>query len=175
MQDIEGCRLVVADYEAQEIHVHSIAAMFARAKVVDRRSRPSFGYRAVHVIVEVDGFAVEVQIRTTLQDLWAQLCERVADELGEPEIKYGGGPGEVRRILSTASRWIGQIELGEKAVSIIERRHKADPTSIPPDILAILPLGRQENEMSKAAVMAQLSERVVLLHAKIWKSPAERE
>jgi hypothetical protein len=49
----------------------------------------------------VDGFIVEIQVRTTLQDLWAQAVERLADEVGR-EIRYGGVPaahaGTVERL-----------------------------------------------------------------------------
>jgi len=65
--------------------------------------------------VTVAGFAVEVQVRTTLQDLWAQLCERLADDLGDPEIKYGGGPWGVQDLLADNSERIATIETLEAA------------------------------------------------------------
>jgi ppGpp synthetase/RelA/SpoT-type nucleotidyltranferase len=37
--------------------------------VIDRREKPSHGYRAVHVIVECGGRMVEIQVRTELQHL----------------------------------------------------------------------------------------------------------
>ena len=43
---------------------------------IDRRKNPTYGYRAVHVIVYWDGIPVEIQIRTELQDTWAQIVER---------------------------------------------------------------------------------------------------
>lgn len=49
------------------------------------------GYRAVHVIAKVDNIPVEVQFRTELQDLWAQVFERLADGWGR-QIRYGGEP-----------------------------------------------------------------------------------
>jgi hypothetical protein len=39
------------------------------------------------------GLPVEVQIRTELQDLWAQVFERLADRWGR-SIRYGGEPDE---------------------------------------------------------------------------------
>jgi ppGpp synthetase/RelA/SpoT-type nucleotidyltranferase len=43
---------------------------------------PRAGYRAVHVITKTDGIPVEVQFRTDLQNKWAQVFERLADECG---------------------------------------------------------------------------------------------
>jgi hypothetical protein len=49
---------------------------------------PSFGYQAVHVIVTASQCAVEIQVRTPLQDLWAQVVEGIADRFGRG-IRYG--------------------------------------------------------------------------------------
>ncbi|MFJ3529824.1 hypothetical protein [Streptomyces sp. NPDC090132] len=57
----------------------------------DRREEPVVGYRAVHVIVSLDGKFVEVQIRTMGQDLWANVFERIADIFGRG-IRYGEPP-----------------------------------------------------------------------------------
>ena len=51
MQDIAGCRLVVRDEVQQDGVVQSLQHLFPDAAVVDRRQRPSYGYRAVHLIV----------------------------------------------------------------------------------------------------------------------------
>jgi putative GTP pyrophosphokinase len=70
VQDIAGCRLVVANMEAQDRAVEKLKAQFDDVTVVDRRQKPSHGYRAVHVIVRFGGKPIEVQVRTTLQHLW---------------------------------------------------------------------------------------------------------
>jgi ppGpp synthetase/RelA/SpoT-type nucleotidyltranferase len=62
-------------------------------KVTDRRTAPSSGYRAVHVVVFEAGLPVEVQVRTELQDAWAQAYERLADRWGRG-IRYGEPPNE---------------------------------------------------------------------------------
>ena len=51
MQDIAGCRLVVRDEVQQDGVVQSLQHLFPDAAVVYRRQRPSYGYRAVHLIV----------------------------------------------------------------------------------------------------------------------------
>src|SRR5262245_6261215 len=54
MQDIAGCRLVVADIPTQDDTTSVLANVLPRAQVIDRRQRPSHGYRAVHLISTVD-------------------------------------------------------------------------------------------------------------------------
>ena len=45
------------------------------------------GYRAVHLVVEMDGFQVEIQVRTIAQNSWAQLSEDLAVRYGS-DLKY---------------------------------------------------------------------------------------
>jgi ppGpp synthetase/RelA/SpoT-type nucleotidyltranferase len=52
IQDIAGCRLIVSDIAEQERVVQSLNSLFEHVTIVDRRQRPSHGYRAVHVIAE---------------------------------------------------------------------------------------------------------------------------
>lgn len=91
MQDIAGCRIVVPDVLHQDRTMSSILAAFPAGRVVDRRSNPRHGYRAVHLIPKIDGKPVEIQLRTELQHLWARISELLADRR-DPKIKYGGGP-----------------------------------------------------------------------------------
>jgi ppGpp synthetase/RelA/SpoT-type nucleotidyltranferase len=92
MQDIAGARLVAEmNRVEQDQLVAQIVELYPGVEPKDRRAEPSFGYRAVHVIVEVDQRFVEIQVRTTLQDLWAQVVERLADLWGRG-IRYGELP-----------------------------------------------------------------------------------
>lgn len=92
MQDIAGLRIVSeVDITSQDEIVSRIVASFPVTKVIDRRRNPTHGYRAVHVIVTFDVHPIEIQVRTQMQDLWAQAMERLADEAGR-EIRYGGTP-----------------------------------------------------------------------------------
>jgi putative GTP pyrophosphokinase len=109
MQDIAGCRVVVADIRAQELTVECLIAAFPAATVVDRREKPSHGYRAVHVVVKPVQRAVEIQVRTQLQHLWAECSEKLADRVGIT-IKYGGGEPDVRAFLDDTSQLVQQIE-----------------------------------------------------------------
>lgn len=102
MQDIAGCRIIVPTLSQQDQVVSQIIEMFTTDPPVDRRTRPSHGYRAVHVIVNQATKMVEVQVRTLLQHTWADLSEKLADEFGH-EIKYGGGSEAISTYLSNLS------------------------------------------------------------------------
>lgn len=96
IQDLAGMRIVLdGDRTAQDDAVEAIVQAFRSserdAKIVDRRSQPSQGYRAVHVIVYPDGVPVEVQVRTRWQHEWADMFEKLADLIGRG-IRYGEPP-----------------------------------------------------------------------------------
>src|SRR5438552_3519819 len=59
IQDITGCRLVVPDVAVQESVVQSLKNLFEDTTTIDRRERPSYGYRAVHVVVKHSGKLIE--------------------------------------------------------------------------------------------------------------------
>ena len=81
MQDIAGCRIVIADIQAQDSVTAALRTLFDEFSIVDRRITPSHGYRAVHGIAKYRGRAVEVQIRTSAQHLWAELSEKLSDQI----------------------------------------------------------------------------------------------
>lgn len=89
--------------------VQSITQLFKHAVIVDRRQKPSHGYRAVHVIVESLGRLVKIQVRTSLQHIWAEQSEKVSDVL-DPSIKYGGGEENIRAALTGMSLVIAKYE-----------------------------------------------------------------
>lgn len=125
MQDIIGCRVIVENRREQDILSGSLMitaatrafhASFSRelgvpeeiiagilkrpfgdTVLIDRNTSPSHGYRAVHIVAKDFGAPYEVQIRTELQNRWAQLSERLNDTF--PGIKYGHGPPDVQASL----------------------------------------------------------------------------
>jgi ppGpp synthetase/RelA/SpoT-type nucleotidyltranferase len=120
MQDIAGARLVVEmNWIEQDQLVARIVELFPGADVRDRRAEPSYGYRAVHVIVEVDQRFVEIQVRTTLQDLWAQVFERLADRWGRG-IRYGDLPNDPD---AQVVRGFTRREIVEQLMEQSERLH----------------------------------------------------
>ncbi len=108
MQDIAGVRIVVSGPLDQDRAVEELTQL-ALCRVQDRRATPSYGYRAVHIIYDVDSVPVEAQVRTKLQHAWAELSEKLADRFG-PDVKYGGGPADFQNLLKSMSRSISIVE-----------------------------------------------------------------
>ncbi len=108
MQDIAGCRVIVADTLVQDTVVGQLATLFP-STTMDRRRKPSHGYRAVHVIVRPRKRPVEIQVRTVLQHLWAEFSEKAADAFGI-DVKYGGGDKSFREALDSASAMVATYE-----------------------------------------------------------------
>jgi hypothetical protein len=92
MQDIAGVRIVQQmDRTQQDELVSFVADAVGECKIVDRRTKPQFGYRAVHLLVRRDERWVEIQVRTHMQDQWAQITESLGDAWGR-QIRYGEPP-----------------------------------------------------------------------------------
>lgn len=112
MQDIAGCRLVVSNVLEQDQVVERLKSALPKAEVVDRRKQPSYGYRAVHIIATARNKPIEIQVRSELQHLWAQLSEKLSD-VRDPAIKYGGGDSETQKWLSLISELVAATEYRE--------------------------------------------------------------
>lgn len=122
IQDIAGCRLLVSDIAHQNEVVASLRNHFEDVTIVDRRENPSHGYRAVHVIVRCEGRLIEIQVRTALQQLWAELSEKLADIFGQ-EVKYGGGTDEIQHVLQKCSTMVSDYEVDVERVNQLQRTH----------------------------------------------------
>lgn len=109
MQDIVGCRIVVDTIVEQEALAARIAGRFSDARLVDRRVEPTFGYRAVHFILNWHHFPYEVQLRSRSQHAWAQTVERLSDRIYR-DLKYGKGPEHVMANFLSVSKSIEQLE-----------------------------------------------------------------
>jgi putative GTP pyrophosphokinase len=121
VRDIAGCRVIVDNIGEQDGAVSSLVSLFTRTTVVDRRKFPSHGYRAVHVIAEVSGMQIEIQVRTELQHMWAELSEKLSDVL-DPTIKYGGGDERLQQVLTALSEGIAKGESVEGDIASLELR-----------------------------------------------------
>ncbi len=135
MQDVAGMRIVGSlDLHEQDVLVEQIVALFsheARApRVADRRARPSYGYRAVHVIVFPDGTPVETQVRTSWQHEWAEMFEKLADKVGRG-IRYGEPPESALRRAATKLA----MALSD-AIAVYEAADEANPA--PPALQAMI-------------------------------------
>ncbi len=112
VQDIGGVRIVVSKVSVQNRVVELLKELYPDARVVDRREHPQHGYRAVHVIVDEGEKLVEVQVRTKIQNGWAQYSEKLADEHGQM-IKYGRGPKLIMRNLKYLADYGASVERRE--------------------------------------------------------------
>ena len=171
VQDIAGCRIIVADRAEQERVVAALRAVLPAASVVDRRANPSYGYRAVHVVAQISGKSVEVQVRTSLQHAWAELSEKLSD-LFDPAIKYGGGTDEVREVLVSASELVEQVEAREGRISdlgagIAELHQLSAPEDLPQRLPELL--------RGLAEARARISERKAKLGEVFNQMIAEAE
>lgn len=109
VQDILGLRLVADDLKQQEALMVELTRIFSDSKPQDRRLSPQYGYRAVHLIVKFNGLPIEIQVRSQLQQYWAQYSEMMADQHGQ-ELKYGGGAIQIRSFLENLSSEAAQLE-----------------------------------------------------------------
>lgn len=136
MQDLAGARIVVYDRPAQDkalcIIREDCAACGRTYRVIDRRDRPSYGYRAVHIIILWDQIPIKVQIRTELQDIWAQMTERLADRWGRG-IRYGEDPdsldgsAEALKLVATRRELVASlIALGDLVATAEVMHAKAE-------------------------------------------------
>jgi ppGpp synthetase/RelA/SpoT-type nucleotidyltranferase len=116
IQDIAGARIVVPDVATQEAVLQVTLREFAENSPViandTRDTADSLGYRGLHVVVLIAGRYAEIQIRTALQGLWAQVVEKL-DEAAGSDLKHGSGSEEALKWLKEFSERLGRVEHGE--------------------------------------------------------------
>lgn len=130
MQDIGGVRIVVSGSIADQTQIaEEVIGLFPGAKLIDRRVQPNHGYRALHIIAPIDSVFIEVQLRTSLQDAWAQAMEKVSDLFGRG-LRYGEQPtsprsGPLVEALGELSDTIARFEeaASSSAVAISDTLH----------------------------------------------------
>jgi hypothetical protein len=172
MQDIAGCRVVVDNIAHQEQFVAALKTDFLDASVMDRREKPSYGYRAVHVIVDVSGKPIEVQVRTALQQMWAELSEKASDVL-DPTIKYGGGRDEWRSFLTKSSEAVAAYETFEGKYAGAVAAHE-DFENATAKLLDYHPPAHEAQEIQGR--LADSARRIVELHKeqlRLWRVNAD--
>lgn len=126
VQDIAGCRVVVDDIFLQDRALRALEVFLDAPVVFDRRGNPSNGYRAIHLIATIGERRVEIQLRTQLQHLWAEISEKISDTV-DPSIKYGVGEPAALEFLKNLSHSISRVEHEEMArmdfLAKFHRRH----------------------------------------------------
>ncbi len=127
LQDIAGCRVVLEDHDEVREVLAAIVERWPDSKVVDRiDGAPRTGYRAIHVIVEHDGYPVEIQLRTRTQQRWADAVEEFAGRFGldgdRGYLKDGDAPEFIVDYFEVASRILAERERGRTPNAQLEAR-----------------------------------------------------
>lgn len=113
IQDIAGCRSVLDTVDEVRRVQHRLIRNRPPLRVNDYITTPrSSGYRGVHVIVQYDGRAVEVQLRTRVMHEWAITVERLSGRM-HVDLKSGIGPDPVLDLLRAISSAMALEEVGE--------------------------------------------------------------
>ena len=101
IEDIAGCRVVLPTWREQHELLDRVRQEFEVVRERDYQIAPRHGYRALHAVVRVREQPVEIQLRTELEDRWANFVDQLAQE--DLEIKYGGGSSQTLALLRGTS------------------------------------------------------------------------
>lgn len=85
MADIVGLRVIVKSLDDQQDALRVICDLVKVQRVLDHTvtARP---YRAIHVLFEIDGRVLEIQIRTLAQQIWADESESFGEQAKEGNV-----------------------------------------------------------------------------------------
>ncbi len=132
LEDIGGCRAVVQNLAELDMVRTRIERVWS-AQIRRRRDYvdnvPPSGYRAAHWVVERDGRRIEVQVRTRLQQQWANAVES-ADSRLDLTLKDGVGPESMLEYFSALGDYMYSIEIGKPDRSLRERLTAAEDSVI---------------------------------------------
>lgn len=115
IDDIAGCRAVLPSLSL----VRTVHDELGRARkleidrVRDYNTEPhSGGYRALHLCCRRDGFKIEIQLRTRLQQEWAELVEEWDSALGS-DLKHEDAPGPALSYFRELATFFSRVDAGE--------------------------------------------------------------
>jgi hypothetical protein len=112
MEDVGGVRVVLSDQRAVDQVVGRLEANWDITRHRDYARHPKGdGYRAIHLIVRRSDCKIELQLRTSVQDLWAQSVEDDTRAV-RLDLKFGGGPHELLDYYRTVSEVLARREAG---------------------------------------------------------------
>jgi putative GTP pyrophosphokinase len=121
MADIGGCRALLPDQDAVSAVTRGLRKNWEVRRIRDYVEEPrSSGYRAVHLIIQRNGRLIELQLRTPLQDAWANQVEDDSRRVGI-DFKSGAGQEEVHRYYVRVSRLLALRERGEEADEVLRQ------------------------------------------------------
>ena len=127
LEDVGGVRAVFADGpELERVRARVMKNWRSRLMREPRNYiaiPKDIGYRAVHLVVERDKRAIEVQCRTRGQQQWADAVEAADARLGLT-LKDGAGPAEMVEYFSAAGEVIFLREYGRAVPTALSERFK---------------------------------------------------
>lgn len=128
MEDIGGVRAVLPDQDASDDVSRRLRKNWRVRRYRDYVREPKgSGYRALHIIVVKQGRMIEVQLRTFLQDFWANQVESDSRHL-RVDYKSGKGQREVHDYYVAVSQLFARQEasigVDEGLVAELNRRYE---------------------------------------------------
>jgi hypothetical protein len=113
MEDVGGVRAILPSQSAADEVARRLRRNWKIHRYRDYVRQPKeSGYRALHLIVNKQGVKVEVQLRTALQDFWANQVERDSRSLGV-DFKSGAGHDAVHAYYVYMSELLTMREVSE--------------------------------------------------------------
>lgn len=121
LQDIGGTRVIVDQNNDVDELINFLKERFQTSKdlkvvkLTDYRGdgREDSGYRAYHVILEREGYKMELQVRSKIQHYWAETIERTSVVYGH-HLKELEGDANIILYFKTLSDLFYEIEAGRK-------------------------------------------------------------
>jgi ppGpp synthetase/RelA/SpoT-type nucleotidyltranferase len=113
MHDIGGVRALLPSVA----HIYVVRRRLLKSWTIIRErdyiAKPkASGYRALHLIVQRKGFAIEVQLRTVTQDAWANTVEEQGRQHGVG-FKFGAGDADIRAVFAAIAEVLARFDRGE--------------------------------------------------------------
>ncbi len=129
LQDIGGCRVIVENNSDVDATIAFIKAKIESSRVAEliretdyrELGRDDTGYRAYHMILEVNGCSIELQIRSKIQHYWSESIERTSVIYGH-RLKEKEGDESVIRYFKLFSNALHSIESNQKFSQELEIR-----------------------------------------------------
>lgn len=129
LQDIGGTRIIVEQNKDVDELIKFLTDQLRTnrelrlIRMTDYRGsgREDSGYRAYHVILERDGYKMELQIRSKIQHYWAEMIERTSIVYGH-HLKELEGDADVILYFKKLSDLFNEIEAGRKPSAALKTK-----------------------------------------------------
>jgi hypothetical protein len=129
MQDLAGCRIITNSALLSGMILNEVQARYVGDVCVLNSVKT--GYSAIHYIIRRHDLCYEVQIRTDIQQAWADLSESFDEKY--PGVKYGDGPLYVTAALRDLAKEMFGFEMSrdQRVLEAAAADAEIDPRRIP--------------------------------------------